>query len=92
MKRKRTAKLLSIAAGVVATIVWQSWSAMAQCALCKNAVTGSPSAAKLSESLNFAIIILLIPPVLIFCGIFALAYKHRKSRETEVVRPQDGSA
>ena len=92
MNRKCIAKLLSIASGFVAIVFWQSWSAMAQCALCKNAVTGSPSAAKLSESLNFAIIILLIPPVLIFCGIFAVAYKYRKSRETEVVRPQDSNA
>jgi hypothetical protein len=52
----------------------------AQCALCKNAVAGSPEAAKLSESLNFAIIVLLIPPVLIFCGIFLLAFRYRKAR------------
>jgi len=92
MNRKRTAKLLSIVAGAVSIVVSMSWSAMAQCALCKNAVTGSPSAAKLSESLNFAIIILLIPPVLIFCGIFAVAFKYRKSREAEAIRPRDGNS
>ena len=83
MIRKRTTKLVSIAAVAIAIVLPLGLSAMAQCALCKNAITGSPSAAKLSESLNFAIIVLLIPPVLIFCGIFAIAYKYRKSRETQ---------
>lgn len=56
---------------------------MAQCAMCKTAVTGSPEAGKLSQSLNTAVIVLLIPPVLIFCGMFVLAYRHRKARGTE---------
>jgi heme/copper-type cytochrome/quinol oxidase subunit 2 len=64
-------------------------SALAQCAMCKNAVAGSPSATKLAESLNFAIIVLLIPPVLIFCGIFFVAYKYRKARGTEFKSPTD---
>jgi H+/Cl- antiporter ClcA len=80
MKEKRTIKLLLIIAGVLATTLVLRSAAFAQCAMCKNAVTGSPNAAKLSESLNFAIIILLIPPVLIFCGLFALAYRYRKAR------------
>lgn len=82
MKGKRTTKLFVIAAGVIVTVLVLSLPAMAQCALCKNAVTGSPSAAKLSQSLNFAIIILLIPPVLIFCGIFFAALRQRQPRET----------
>lgn len=84
MKGKRTTKLLLSMAGVVATSLVFVSSAMAQCAMCKNSVAGSPSATKLSESLNFAIIILLIPPVLIFCGIFFVAYRHRKTRGTEL--------
>jgi hypothetical protein len=55
--------------------------------MCKNAITGSPEAAKLSESLNFAIVVLLIPPVLLFCGFFVLAYRYRKARETEPQSP-----
>jgi heme/copper-type cytochrome/quinol oxidase subunit 2 len=73
--------------GVVAVLLLMSLSAMAQCAMCKTAVTGSPEAAKLSQSLNFAVLILLIPPVLIFCGIFVLAYRHRKARGTELDSP-----
>lgn len=84
MKSARITKLLLLIAGVWATILFFGSSALAQCAMCKNAVAGSPSASRLSESLNFAIIVLLIPPVLIFCGIFFVAYRHRQARGTEL--------
>lgn len=92
MKAKRTTKLLLSIAGVLMMMQVFVSSAMAQCAMCKNTVAGSPSAAKLSESLNFAIIILLIPPVLIFCGIFFIAYRHHKARATEVKSLPDSRA
>lgn len=82
MKDRRITKFLLSIAGLVLTLQLVSATAMAQCAMCKNAVTGSPSAAKLSESLNTAIIVLLIPPVLIFCGIFLLAYRYRRTHAT----------
>jgi len=80
MSCKRTFKIAFVAASIIAALLVLSQPVMAQCALCKNAVTGSPEAARLSQSLNFGIIILLIPPVLIFCGVFAIAYRYRKSR------------
>ena len=89
MKKRRTIRFALLASGAMASMLAWSTTALAQCAMCKNAVTGSPEAAKLSESLNFAIIILLIPPVLIFCGIFLLAFRYRKSRETELDLPSD---
>jgi heme/copper-type cytochrome/quinol oxidase subunit 2 len=80
MKVKRSIRLTLFAASVASALLAWSLPALAQCAMCKNAVTGSPEAARLSQSLNFAILILLIPPVLIFCGIFFVAYRYRKSR------------
>ena len=85
--RKRTIKIALIAVGVIAVLLIMTMPAVvAQCAMCKTGLTGSPEAGRLSQSLNFAIIILLIPPVLIFCGIFVLAYRYRKSRGTEPER------
>jgi hypothetical protein len=55
----------------------------AQCAMCRAAFDGS-SGAVMAKSLNRGIIILLIPPVAIFCAIFITAYKFRKA-------PMDGS-
>ncbi|HUQ31575.1 MAG TPA: hypothetical protein VM095_05610 [Pyrinomonadaceae bacterium] len=83
MNRKRVIRFSLSATSAGAALLSWSLPALAQCAMCKNAVTGSPEAAKLSESLNFAIIVLLIPPVLIFCGFFVLAYRYRKARETD---------
>lgn len=87
MNRKRTIKNALKAAGIIASLFSMNLPAMAQCALCKTAVTNSPEAARLSESLNFAIIILLIPPVLIFCGMFVLAYRYRRARGVETGLP-----
>jgi hypothetical protein len=89
MNQTRTIKIALVMAGVVAALLILSSPAMAQCALCKNAIAGSPEAARLSQSLNFAILILLIPPVLIFCGIFVLAYRYRKARGVEPGQPSD---
>jgi hypothetical protein len=71
---------LKAAVAVAALSLAAHSAALAQCAMCKTAVAGSPDAGKLSESLNFAILILLIPPVLIFCGIFYAMMRLRKSR------------
>jgi hypothetical protein len=87
MNRKRLIRLTLLAASAGAALLSWSLPALAQCAMCKNAITGSPEAAKLSESLNFAIIVLLIPPVLLFCGFFVLAYRYRKAREVESQSP-----
>ena len=91
MKVKRTIRLTVFAAGLVSTLLAWSVPVLAQCAMCKNAVTGSPDAARLSQSLNFAVLVLLIPPVLIFCGIFVVAYRYRKSRGTAEAQPSSDS-
>lgn len=80
MSRRRTRLLIMAAAFALAALMVASQTTFAQCALCKTAVTGSPEAAKLAKSLNFAILILLVPPVAIFCGIFLAAFRRRKSR------------
>lgn len=54
--------------------------ALAQCALCRTAVSKTGDMAR---SLNFGILILLVPPVTIFCSIFVVALKHRKERDDD---------
>lgn len=77
MNCKRTIRTaLTAMVGLVALLMSHSL-AFAQCAMCKNAITGSPDAARLSANFNFAVLVLLIPPVLIFCGIFVAVIKHR---------------
>lgn len=50
-------------------------TALAQCAMCKAAVAASGNSA--ADTLNTAILVLLIPPVMIFCAIFFVAYRLR---------------
>lgn len=79
MKAWRTrAVLIRVATSVVALLVCCS-SVLAQCALCRSAVTSSSDGQKLAQTLNLAVIVLLIPPVVIFCAIFVLAYRYRKA-------------
>jgi hypothetical protein len=81
MNGKQTIKFALIWACAFVALLIANPTASAQCAMCKNAITGSPNAAKLAANFNFAIFVLLIPPVLIFCGFFVAVLKYRKEQE-----------
>jgi hypothetical protein len=49
--------------------------ALAQCAMCKASAGNLDSVS--ARQLNISTLILLCPPVAIFCAIFVVAYKHR---------------
>lgn len=53
-----------------------SESTMAQCVMCRASI-GSNSA--FARHLNIGTLVLLVPPVSIFCTIFVLAFRYRKS-------------
>jgi hypothetical protein len=53
-----------------------SESAMAQCVMCR-ASLGNNSA--FMRNLNIGVLVLLVPPVSIFCTIFILAIRHRRA-------------
>ena len=65
------------AAALLLAALW-AWPAAvaAQCPLCRTAVQQAGDAT--ARTMNLAILVLLIPPVSIFCTIFAVAYKKRK--------------
>lgn len=69
---------LVVAAGIMLAL--QASSTFAQCAMCRTALN-SPGGAAIAKSLNLGIIVLLIPPVTIFCAIFFTAYKHGKRQD-----------
>jgi hypothetical protein len=50
--------------------------AFAQCVMCR-ASLGSNSS--FIRNFNIGVLVLLVPPVSIFCTIFVIAYRHRKS-------------
>ena len=66
----------------VALLVLGSESALAQCAMCKEALANSAEAAATAKQFNLAILVLLLPPVLMFFGIFGMIYRSGKSEDS----------
>lgn len=69
-----------LATVAVFALVVSSSLASAQCAMCRTGLSGSPEAMKVAERFNFAVFVLLIPPVLLFCGFFLTVLRYRKGQ------------
>jgi hypothetical protein len=75
MKSRRVFRILLIATIMAACWLVFSDAALAQCAMCRASFGGNPAFAR---NLNLGVLVLLAPPVSIFCAIFVVAYRHRK--------------
>ena len=73
----RTSRTLLICAIALGLMLVASTPAFAQCAMCKEAIANSADAVAASKGLNLAALILLIPPVSIFAGLFGVFYRYR---------------
>jgi len=76
MKRATTWTLLLL----LPLAAWAAFggdAALAQCAMCKASAAGLDEAG--TRNLNAAVLVLLCPPVAIFCAIAVVAYRHRRS-------------
>jgi hypothetical protein len=66
-----------LAVGVVAAaVLFLAVPADAQCAMCRAALAGSNNA-RFLKYFNIGVLVMLIPPVTIFCSIFILLRRHR---------------
>jgi ABC-type multidrug transport system permease subunit len=81
MKVRRHLWLALVACAAIAVLFAAGQTVSAQCAMCRSALAGSPEAAKLSARINLGVLVLLVPPVAIFCGIFYAVFKQLKSRD-----------
>ncbi|HVF67675.1 MAG TPA: hypothetical protein VM914_08430 [Pyrinomonadaceae bacterium] len=76
-KRGRRLLFYSAAlAGLAALALLLPSEALAQCPLCRAGLMNAGD--RTARTMNLAIVVLLIPPVSIFCTIFAVAYRKRK--------------
>ena len=86
-KLSRTAYSITFVFAVTLALaaVAAAWpeSALAQCPLCRSALQNDGD--QTARTMNLAIVVLLIPPVSIFCAIFAVAYRKAKGDEEESV-------
>jgi hypothetical protein len=67
--------VLFIAIATAVVLVFQSPVA-AQCSMCK-AVLSSSNNARFIRNFNIGVLVLLLPPVTIFCSIFVVLKRHR---------------
>ena len=67
------------AIAVMAFLAMWCEPALAQCAMCKEALANSPEAAASARQFNLGILVLLVPPVTMFAGIFVMIYRSGKA-------------
>ncbi len=79
MSRRAGSIILIIAAALAALAAAWPETALAQCPLCRSALQDAGD--QTARTLNLAIVVLLIPPVSIFCAIFAVVYRKAKSHD-----------
>jgi len=82
MKIETAVKTFFFVALVAAlTIFFADTDVLAQCAMCKASASNLDSIS--ARQLNISTLILLCPPIAIFCAIFIVAYKHRNPPDDE---------
>lgn len=83
MKRGRT-RIYLCALTAVGLLLLLSNPSFAQCPLCRLALDSSKEGAAMARGLDVAILVLLVPPVTIFCAIFGIAKKSRKAEDDDL--------
>ena len=69
-------------------ILLSSDAALAQCSMCKAVLTSSRDAVFI-RGYNIAVLVLLLPPVTIFCSIFIVLKRHKSQAEAEQSTEKD---
>jgi hypothetical protein len=72
---RNTLNPILVLAALVAVLFVAVAPVEAQCAMCRASVQNN---AAFVRGLNLGVLVLLTPPVAIFCSIFIVAYRHRK--------------
>jgi len=73
---KSLVRLALTALAIGALLALASHPALAQCVMCRASIGQNSIFAR---NLNIGVLVLLVPPVTMFCTIFVLAFRHRKS-------------
>ena len=73
---------------VLTLILLSSDAALAQCSMCKAVLTSSRDASFI-RGYNIAVLVLLLPPVTIFCSIFIVLKRHKSQAEADQAVEKD---
>jgi heme/copper-type cytochrome/quinol oxidase subunit 2 len=88
MSRTAGSNILIFAAALALAALLAAWpeAAHAQCPLCRSALQDAGD--QTARTINLAIVVLLIPPVSIFCAIFAVVYRKARGDEDQNRGPE----
>lgn len=78
---RKASLCLAVGLALAAALAFEV-TGFAQCALCKTALAGSNNALFI-RNFNLSVLVLLVPPVTIFCSIFIALRRHRLEDEQE---------
>ena len=77
MKSHRMFRMVLLVCAVILLAAAGCQPSLAQCAMCGASVQNSTDAEAASRTLDLAALILLVPPVTIFAGLFGVFYRFR---------------
>ena len=75
-------KVVLLLVVAMAAVVILSTSAFGQCSMCRAALAGSNNALFI-KNFNIGVLVLLVPPVTIFCTIFVALKRYKASDDAE---------
>ncbi|MGI8734362.1 MAG: hypothetical protein ACR2LM_13805 [Pyrinomonadaceae bacterium] len=75
MNVMRLARLFLVATLALLTVLLVDVSGLAQCSMCRASLAGSNNAFFI-RNFNIGVLVLLTPPVAIFCSIFVILKRH----------------
>ena len=87
MKHTRALKYLLLITVAVAAFLSLTSVTEAQCSMCRAVLSGSNNA-RFIRNFNLGVLVLLVPPVTMFCSIFIVLKRHHGSLESR--SPESG--
>ncbi len=78
--------LVAVIAAAALILILDS-AALAQCSMCRAALGGSNNPFFI-RNFNIGVLVLLIPPVTIFCSIFVVLKRHKTGDDESVAGPE----
>ncbi len=89
MNASLRSRVLLVAIAVTAVAFLLSTTAFGQCSMCRASLAGSNNAFFI-RNFNIGVLVLLVPPVTLFCSIFVVLKRYRAAAEQR--QPEDSDA
>ena len=87
MNTRRIRKVFLLVTVVAAVLLLFTGTALGQCSMCRASLAGSGNAAFIKQ-FNLGVLVLLVPPVAMFCSIFVIL-RRNNAQNAEEKAPDD---